>query len=121
MMLERRPRTNSYSRSRGSSKAMREVNLHEREWICDECQKPIRNVLDGFVEWIRNEDDIDCDFRVVHIPPASLYYPRGDCYRYTHKRGRRDMPLLWVVEYPEIIWRLNPRNRARLLRKLSGR
>ena len=121
MMLERRRRNNSYLRSRGSSKAIREVNLREREWICDECQKPIRNALDGYVEWIRNEDDIDCDFRVVHVPPASPYYPRGDCYRYTHEPGRRDMPLQWVVESPEIIQHLKPRNRDKLLRKLSGR
>jgi len=100
---------------------MREVNMGEREWICDECQKPILDAEDGFVEWIRTEDGLDCDFRVVHRPPASPYYPGGDCYRYTHEVGRRDLPLRVFAEDPKVIWRLRPQNRYRLARKLRGR
>ncbi len=95
--------------------------MGEREWICDECQEPILSAEDGFVEWIRNEDGLDCDFRVVHHPPASPYYPGGDCYRYTHVVGRRDLSLRVFAEDPKYIWHLNPQNRYTLARKLRGR
>jgi len=49
------------------------------QWVCDSCGEIIENVEDGWVEWIKDEDNRNMQFHIVHLAPKSPRFPDGYC------------------------------------------
>ena len=53
--------------------------LHQ--FICDECEKLIEKVEDGWLEWLNPPDKPVYGFRIVHVAGASPRFSQGgNCY-----------------------------------------
>jgi hypothetical protein len=67
------------------------------QWICDHCGEIIESPEQGFLEWIRDENDKRYDFKIVHHAPYSPRRPSGHCYHHDDISGRQDLPLKHFV------------------------
>ena len=37
-----------------------------KQWYCDNCGEVIEKSKDGYVIWRRDDNNFDCDFRIIH-------------------------------------------------------
>ncbi|MEK7449470.1 MAG: hypothetical protein AAB019_08300 [Planctomycetota bacterium] len=56
-----------------------------KQWICDGCGKIIKDIEDGYIEYIEGVEGNHYkakDFRIVHHASKSPKKPDGNCYKY---------------------------------------
>lgn len=66
-----------------------------RQWMCDTCGEIIESADDGYLEWVRDDENRAYDFRIVHRLSKSprREHSAGGCYQHGSPYRRQDASL----------------------------